>query len=66
MKRRGTTIDGTRLDPHWWSGYVADINGRRVRFTRYDCDWLARAGLWPRTIAGGRTLRDAVKAAKAA
>jgi len=68
MKRRSTTIDQTKLQPHWWSGWEAEIAGRRVRFRRSGRDWLARVGglrgVFGRTIAGGPTLLQAVRAAK--
>lgn len=71
MKQKAITIEGIRFEPHWFSGYTGEINGRRVIVRQVkDRDWLVRAHKWlywdcfGKPIGGGSTLRAAVRMAK--
>ena len=60
--RRACTVLDIELRPHWLSGYVGAINGKRVTFTRNGSGWRARH--WG-TIATAKSLRGCVAAVKA-
>lgn len=67
MKQKAITIEGIRFEPHWFSGYTGEINGRRVRVRQLnDRDWLitTHTPLLGKTLGGGSTLRAAVRMAK--
>lgn len=67
VKQRAVTVEGIRFEPHWLSGYVGEINGKRVSIEQEgDRDWIVRRNVfyfWRRAIGGGRTMREAVKMA---
>ena len=68
MKRRATTVEGIRFEPHFLRGYRGTINGRRVVVQQDgERDWIVRhsfSGFGYGAIGGGRTMREAVKMAK--
>jgi hypothetical protein len=74
MKQRAKTVDGVRLEPHWFRGYVGEIDGKRVVVRQDGRDWIV-SEVWPwtgsvnlvkRRIGGGRTMREAVRMARGA
>jgi len=67
MKRRTTTVSNVKLRPHWWSGYVGDINGVSVRFVLRGRQWRARVKnlfIGSSVIASASTLRECVSAVR--